>query len=343
MVRKSHLTIALILALLVALGASSALLDKLQEERTSGEDGAGLPDHGQERTPSAGEEGAPQFEIGLIGDLPYTDEEERKTEVLFGEMDSERLAFVVHVGDIKSGSAPCTDEILFREKERFDSSAHPLFYVPGDNEWTDCGRTGYDPLERLERLREIFFEGDESLGQETIPLAHQGTDYPENVRWSYGGVTFLGLNVPGPNNNYEGTSGEYESRNEANLEWLREGFERAAADGSSALMVFFQANPGFELPPEERTGYNDLLSALEEETVAFDRPVVLVHGDTHIQRIDRPMTSSTSGERVENFTRVETFGSPEVGWVRAGVDTSDPEVFAFRPDTVEDNTDQERP
>jgi hypothetical protein len=342
-VRRSQVIIALVLALLVALGASIALLAVWQEERTSGEDGANLLDQGQERTPSAGEEGVPEFEIGLIGDIPYTAEEEQKTEVLFGEMNSERLAFVVHVGDIKSGSSPCTDELFFRERERFESSAHPLIYVPGDNEWTDCARTGYDPLERLERLREIFFEGDESLGEEKIPLTRQGTDYPENVRWSYGGVTFLGLNVPGPNNNYEGAPGEYESRNEANLEWLREGFERAAAAGSSALMVAFQANPGFELPPKERTGFNDLLATLEEETVAFGRPVILVHGDTHIQRIDKPLTYSTSGERVENFTRIETFGSPEVGWVRAEVDTSDPEVFTFQPESVEENTDDERP
>src|SRR5215216_7063607 len=339
MVRRSRLITILFLAGLVALAVSIALFAVWQEERTSGEDGASSPDNGQERIPAAGEESIPEFEIGLIGDIPYTAEEERKTEVLFREMDSESLAFVVHIGDIKTGSAPCTDELFFRERERFESSAHPLFYVPGDNEWTDCARTGYDPLERLERLREIFFRGDESLGEEKIPLTRQGTDYPENVRWSYGGVTFVGLNVPGPNNNYEGAPGEYESRNEANLEWLREGFERAAADGSSALMVVLQANPGFELPPEERTGYNDLLAALEEETVAFDRPVVLVHGDTHIQRIDRPMTSSTSGERVENFTRVETFGSPVVGWVRAGVDTSEPEVFTFRPETIENITE----
>jgi hypothetical protein len=336
-VRRSYLTITLILAGLIALGVSIALLSKLQEESTPDEDGAGSPDKGQERAPGAGEESVPEFEIGLIGDIPYTVEEERKTETLFGEMDNEKLAFVVHVGDIKSGSSPCTDELFLREKERFEDSANPIIYLPGDNEWTDCERTGFDPIERLERLREIFFEGDESLGQETIPLTRQGTDYPENVRWSYGGVTFLGLNVPGPNNNYEGPPGEYESRNEANLEWMREGFERAAADGSSALMVVFQANPGFELPSEERTGYNDLLATLEEETVAFAKPVVLVHGETHIQRIDKPMTSSTSGERVETFTRVETFGSPVVGWVRAGVDTSDPEVFTFRPETVEEN------
>jgi len=337
-VRKSHLTITLVLVGLVALGVSIALLGRLQEERSPGEDGAGVPDKRQERTPGEGEESVPEFELGLIGDIPYTVEEERKTEVLFGEMDSEKLAFVVHVGDIKSGSAPCTDELFLREKERFEDSANPLVYVPGDNEWTDCERTGYDPIERLERLREIFFVGDESLGEETIPLTRQSADYPENVRWSYGGATFLGLNVPGPNNNRDEASSEYARRNEANLEWMHEGFERAAAEESSALMIVFQANPGFELPPEERTGYNDLLAALEEETVAFGKPVALVHGDTHTLRIDKPMTSSTSGEWVENFTRVETFGSPMVGWVRAGVDTSDPEVFTFQPEMVEENT-----
>ena len=340
MVRRSYLTIALVLAGLIALAASIAFLAKPQEERTPGEDGAGVPDNGQERAPAEGEESVPEFELGLIGDIPYTAEEERKTEALFEEMDSEGLVFVAHVGDIKSGSSPCTDELFLREKERFESSANPLFYVPGDNEWADCERTGYDPIERLERLREIFFVGEESLGKETIPLTRQSADYPENVRWSYGGATFLGLNVPGPNNNRDDdeASGEYERRNEANLEWMREGFERVEAEESSALMIVLQANPGFELPPEERTGYNDLLAALEEETAAFGKPVVLVHGDTHTLQIDKPMISSTSGERVENLTRVETFGSPVVGWVRAGVDTSDPEVFTFQPETVEENT-----
>jgi hypothetical protein len=55
------------------------------------------------------------------------------------------------------------------------------------------------------------------------------------------------------------------------------------------------------------------------------------------------MTSSTSGEHLENFTRVETFGSPVVGWVRAGVNTSDPEVFTFQPETIEENTVRGRP
>jgi hypothetical protein len=83
-------------------------------------------------------------------------------------------------------------------------------------------------------------------------------------------------------------------------------------------MIVVQANPGFELPPQERTGYEDLLGILEEEIVAFGKPVALLHGDTHTFRADKPMTSSRTGERVENFTRVETFGSPTVSWSALG-------------------------
>jgi hypothetical protein len=308
-VRRRHLVIALVLATMVTLGFGIA--------------------------PAIRQE-TPKFEIGLIGDIPYDAEQQRKTGVLFEQMDQSELAFVAHVGDIKSGDSPCTDEVFFREKERFDNSANPLIYVPGDNEWTDCYRTGSDPLERLERLREIFVVGDESLGEKTIPLTRQSIDYPENVRWTYGAVTFLGLNVPGDNNNREQAPDEYVARNEADLEWMREAFSRAELDGSSAVMIIMQANPGFDLSPENRTGYNDFLTALEEETIAFGKPVVLVHGDTHTHRIDKPMISATSGEEVENFTRVETFGSPNVNWVRATVDTSTPEVFAFQPELVDE-------
>ncbi|HEX2097778.1 MAG TPA: hypothetical protein VHF46_01805 [Rubrobacteraceae bacterium] len=328
--RRSRLAITLILATLVALGLGIVL--------------AGLQGRVPEEDKDEGKADVSKFEIGLIGDIPYNAEQQRETEVLFGRMDGEELAFIVHVGDIKSGDSPCTDEILFREKERFENSAHPIVYVPGDNEWTDCHRTGYEPRERLERLREIFFVGDESLGKKTIPLTRQSADYSENVRWTYGGVTFLGLNVPGSNNNLGRTpeaDAEYAARNEANLSWLREGFDRAEEDESSALMLVIQANPGFfGLLLQERTGYEDLLAVLEEEIVAFGKPVVLVHGDTHTFRVDKPMTSSRTGERVENFTRVETFGSPAVHWVRATVNASDPEVFAFRPEIVAENTDE---
>jgi hypothetical protein len=324
-VRRRYLTIALGLALLAIL-ASSVVLSTLRDVPSSKDDTSET-----------------QFEIGLIGDIPYNAEQQHMTDVLFEHLDSEDIAFVVHVGDIKSGGSPCTDEVFFRERKRFESSDHPLIYVPGDNEWTDCHLSGFDPRERLQRLREIFFVGKESLGKQTIPLSRQSDDYPENVRWTYGDVLFLGLNMPGSNNNRGRAPDEYASRNKANLEWMREGFDRAEADGSSAVMIAIQANPGFARPQDERTGYNDFLGSLERETLSFGKPVVLVHGDTHTFRVDKPLTSATTGQRVENFTRVETFGSPDVQWVRASVDTLDPKVFTFQAEIIAENTVEDTP
>ena len=71
--------------------------------------------------------------------------------------------------------------------------------------------------------------------------------------------------------------------------------------------------------------------------MAFGKPVVYVHGDTHIFRVDKPLVGSVSGRIIENFTRVETFGFPDTHWVRASVDPRDPQVFSFRQEIVKEN------
>ncbi len=43
-----------------------------------------------------------RFEIGLIGDLPYSGEDEAKFPNLMQAMNEANLAFVVHVGDIET-------------------------------------------------------------------------------------------------------------------------------------------------------------------------------------------------------------------------------------------------
>jgi hypothetical protein len=159
-------------------------------------------------------------------------------------------------------------------------------------------------------------------------------------------VLFVGLNVPGSNNNFltilpngtmVGNLEEYTERNAANLAWMQEAFLLATEGKMKGLMLIIQANPGFELLPEERTGYNEFLSALEEATLAFGKPVVLVHGDSHYFRIDKPLPPSTDPEglRIVNFTRVETFGQPNIHWLRGTVDPQDPNLFSFRQESVE--------
>lgn len=79
------------------------------------------------------------------------------------------------------------------------------------------------------------------------------------------------------------------------------------------------------------SGFAEFKAALAAEVEEFGKPVVLVHGDTHTFRIDNPLPG------LSNFTRVETFGSPQVHWVRASADARSPQVFSFQPEFVEEN------
>ena len=300
-------------------------------------------------------EGGGHFSFALIGDMPYGAEGDAKFPDTLAEINADRtLSFVVHDGDIKNGSSLCSDAMFEERFDLFNSSAHPFIYVPGDNEWTDCHRAnngGYDPLERLAHLRRTFFPTDESLGKRTMTLDRQSSDplypdYHENVRWMVHDVLFVGLHVVGSNNNLGRNAAndlEFADRNAANLAWLHESFAIAESEGVRAVMVVIQANPNFDLPASDprRSGFNDFLAALQSETIALGRPVVLVHGDSHYFRIDKPMIGATSGRRVENFTRVETFGELDNHWLRVEVSPGSPNVFLFDQRIVAENLVQQ--
>lgn len=88
-------------------------------------------------------------------------------------------------------------------------------------------------------------------------------------------------------------------------------------------MIISQADPGWDLSTgvgallrDPKTlvatdslpdGFHDFLSALRDELIAFQKRVAYVHSDSHYFRVDKPFLSS-KGCRLENFTRVETFG-----------------------------------
>jgi hypothetical protein len=264
---------------------------------------------------------AADFTFGALGDTPYTRFEEAHFPDLLAGMSNEELAFVVHVGDFKSASAPCSDELFRQRTEWFDLVRHPFVFVPGDNEWTDCRgfqAGSYDPLERLAKLRELFSRGEESLGQRRIRLARQSLDYPEHARWRHEDVLFVTLNVPGNANNARHMPEEFRSRSAAVARWLAQSFNLARGDRLRAVVIFMQANP-WASPTNRYFGYRELLATMAKETLGFAGEVLLVHGDTHRFRVDSPLRDPASGAPVANFTRVEVFGSPGMNWVRIRV------------------------
>ncbi|WP_293335366.1 metallophosphoesterase [Microcoleus sp. CAWBG58] len=286
------------------------------------------------------------FEFALIGDLPYSAEQEAKFPNLIADINRSPAGFVVHDGDIKNGYTVCDDAAFLKSKQLFEKFEIPFILTYGDNDWTDCHRSNngsYDPIERLAKLREIFSKGTQSLGKRTLTLTRQSENpqfakYRENVRWNYHGIVFLAINMPGSNNNFGRTpeqDKEYGDRNFANLAWIKESFASAKRSNSKGIILIAQANPGFELDPADkrRSGYNDFIATLEAETRNFPGQVVFVHGDTHYFRIDKPLPrfdDDTQLPRLQNFTRVETFGSPNVHWLRATYDPKSPNLFEFQ-------------
>ena len=91
-----------------------------------------------------------------MGDVPYSYPQANLLDAMIDVMNAQQLAFVVHVGDITSGTGPCGDEWLDERRRQFARFRHPFVLLPGDNEWTDCHRGGFDPLERLAKWRSLF-------------------------------------------------------------------------------------------------------------------------------------------------------------------------------------------
>lgn len=286
-----------------------------------------------------------RFAFAIVGDAPYNGLEEIEFVRELKNIDQEDVAFIVHVGDIKSGRSPCSDALFAQRLQQFQSVRHPFIYVPGDNEWTDCHRSGADPLERLAKLRELFFAGDDSLGERKLKLERQSADprfaeYRENVRWRFGSALFIGLNIPGGNNNLGRTprmDAEYTRRSAANAAWLAQGFDLAQKNGDTAVFIVTQADPYFERPFWRPSGAADGYAAFRQEllahTLAFGKPVILIHGDTHRYRVDHPLVDPATQQPLENFTRIESFGSPFVDWIKVDVDPSDPKLLAIKTGT----------
>lgn len=307
---------------------------------------------------------------------------------MIADMNSQDLAFTAHDGDLKAGSGisgsttptTCSDALYTQALNNyFNQLKAPAIFTPGDNDWTDCDRPangGFSSLERLDHERALFFSTPFSLGQHRIFQEVQlaptclgvsgNVPCVENRRWSLGGVMYATINIQGSCNNLCDTApdpDEYAARNAADIQWMHQTFDEAKAHHSAAIMFITQADPGFDATDATRApvrnaqtlaetdgqpdGYQQFLLALRDEVVAFEKPVAYVHGDSHYFRVDKPFLDS-KGRRLENFTRVETFGDNtfkndpasddnNVHWVKVFVDARSREVFSYQAQIVPAN------
>lgn len=286
---------------------------------------------------------AKEFSFTAIGDQPYFNNEAFKG-LIKSINQHPRSKFTIHVGDIKNGGSKCSDEAFLEVKGFFDLFEKPLVFTPGDNEWTDCHRTSngsYQPLERLEKVRSIFFKEGLSLGQQALRVQNQSTLMPtfgayiENTRWLEQDVLFVTLHQVGSNNNLDheipGAMAEYTARNAANMAWLKNNFQFAKQKQTKAIIIAMQSDI-FDARVPKESGFKDFINNISQLAQSYKKPVLLIQGDSHQYVVDQPI-KNTQGQTQENIIRMIVPGANLVEAVEVKVNTDKKdikEVFSFK-------------
>lgn len=220
-------------------------------------------------------------------------------------LDAAALAFVV-VNGVKAANQPCGDQIYQQHRSWFDDVENGVVVNLAAQDWSDCQKSdGYsNAVERLTRLRELFFSDEFSLGKSRIELSRQSLspkfrNYPENARWEINGVLFATIHLPADNNRFlaaAGRNSEFEDRQVANRDWLKKLFafanlkkERAVvliADGSLMGASYAQSgklrSPGNE---RFRDGFADLQQRLLNISENYAGKILLID---HSGKSDSP-------------------------------------------------------
>jgi glycerophosphoryl diester phosphodiesterase len=289
--------------------------------------------------------------LAVIGDTPYGDAQVAAFHDDVSAINADpRVSLVLHLGDIKSGSARCSDEYFAQIRAAFDSFQDPLVYTPGDNEWTDCHRAnngGYLPTERLAKLRAVFFDRPGTTLGRTAREVRAQPGYPENVLFSLSGVQFGAVHIVGSNDDREPWFGdrkdangapvpetpqelalharEVAGRQAANLDWIDRIFVAARATGAAAVAIAIQADMWDPTAPD-LSGFDAYKERLAKRARAFGKPVLLLNGDSHLYTADRPLAGAP------NVARITVNGSTSCPheYLRLAIDPRDPAVFSSR-------------
>ncbi|MFM0036596.1 hypothetical protein [Paraburkholderia strydomiana] len=286
---------------------------------------------------------APRFTFAVVANTMHGPADEPATQRLIEAINRERdVSFIVYNGNLKGPKEACRDALYERRHTLLETSGIPLFFIPGQHDWVDCGTAeagGFDPVERLDLLRQTLFADATSMGQNPIALTRESEvsrfrPFRENVRWlsndnsgdkgdKPGDIVFVGLNAPSPNNHYltaGGRNGEFEDRVIANAFWLEHAGEYAKRRDARAIVVFLQGDfdpERYERPDRfawlrfahspRRDGFMEFKRSLVKLAQIFHGPILVIHEDDERANggfvIDQPLRND-KGMLVTNLTRV---------------------------------------
>ncbi|MET0268235.1 MAG: hypothetical protein ABW202_21780 [Duganella sp.] len=216
------------------------------------------------------------FQFGVIGHSFKTGQDEAVLKRAIADATHDGPVFVVATG-VKADGEPCSDRLYGGRHALLDASSVPMVVSLAGSDWSGCinsaGRS--NAIERLNRLRELFYRDSETLGARRLPVTRLSStakfrSYAENAHWQVGKILFATINLPANNNHYRpeaGRNSEYEDRLVANRAWLHRLFTLATRQKMDGLVLFSDGDVGLENEP----GFS-LLPRFENKQDGFAEP-----------------------------------------------------------------------
>ena len=246
------------------------------------------------------------MEFAAIGDVPYSEDQGKELKKQMENLDSS-AEFVIHVGDIRSaaGSSDCKlQEYLYAANILLHSPV-PVFIVLGDNDWLDC--PNFD--EGLNAWHMVFHQF-ENYWEHNFNVIRP-SDHPNNFAFEYQTVLFLGLNIPGGNED-DNEDFEWEElllEDFAFAEALIQSYAERMNDKTGRIVVFSHARP--------RSSHDIFFDNMAD--LIENIPVLFVNGDGHFWEYERSFHGQNSflriqvrGEAKESPTMIRVIANGEM-------------------------------
>ena len=222
--------------------------------------------------PATGQQPRALIVFYAMGDVPYAPQEDVLLPKQIANLPAD-AEFVVHVGDIKTGSTACDEAVYNKVFGMLAQTRPPVFIVPGDNEWNDCT----NPASAWKLWEKYFMRFDRRWSHQF--RVFRQLEREENFSFVKNGVLFLGLNIVGGRVH---DAEEWKRRHADNLDWARRNLRRFGEKVSSVI-IFGHAKPN--------QNHNDFFNAFAKDAAQFKKPMLYLHGDGHRWIHDRPFAA----------------------------------------------------
>lgn len=237
-------------------------------------------------SPSTEEESASytsQLTFCVIADVPYYPSEADALPAQIATQ-MEDCEFMVHLGDIMAGGTACTEDQYTQVRDLMLLSTVPVFMIPGDNEWNDCGRGAKVEAAWSNWTQHLLYM-HEAWIHTKLQLTRQ-PNHIENFFFIRKRTLIFGLNIVGGSVQ---DADEWQTRLSDEAKWVMEVITQRVPIEADGIIIMAHANPNdnhapFFSPMKDFIN-NDLQNAY---------PILYLHGDGHAWMQRRKFQDTTN-------------------------------------------------